>query len=78
MDSGFQVLDSRFFVSGAWIPDSNHGGIPDSKDQNSTFHKQKLHGLAFLYSLCLTLCKTDITLRGTLIAGPKSLRIRES
>ena len=23
MDSGFQVLDSRFFVSETWIPDSN-------------------------------------------------------
>ena len=24
MDSGFQVLDSLFFVSGTWILDSNH------------------------------------------------------
>ena len=31
MDSGFQVLNIRIFVSGTWMPDSNRWirGIPD-------------------------------------------------
>ena len=33
---------------------------------------------AFVYSLYLTLCKTDISLRWTLIAGPKGVRLGES
>ena len=33
---------------------------------------------AFLYSLYLTLCKTDTSLRWTLSAGPKGVRLRES
>ena len=44
LDSGFQILDSRFFVSGIWIPDSNRqqdldslSCIPHSKAQNSGF-----------------------------------------
>lgn len=75
LDPTSWIPDSRY-----WVPDCFVSGacIPDSKGQNSAFHEQKLHGLAFLYSLCLTLNKKDITLRGTLIAGPKSLRIRES
>ena len=34
--------------------------------------------LAFAYSLCLTLYKTDISLRRTLSAGPKGVRLGES
>ena len=36
MDSGFQVLDSGFLVSGTWIPDSTTKicWIPDSISQN--------------------------------------------
>ena len=30
VDSGFQVLDSRLFVSGTWIPDSKRFWDPDS------------------------------------------------
>ena len=50
IDSGFQVCIPGFFVSGTWIPDCNHGlpdslsYIPDSKAQNSGFHKQKSSG----------------------------------
>ena len=44
VDSGFQALDSRFFVSGTWTRDSL-SCIPDSKAQDSGFHKQKF--LAF-------------------------------
>ena len=47
MDSGLQVLDSGFFVGGTWILDPNHkcdpeslSCIPDSKPQNSGFHKK--------------------------------------
>ena len=39
MDSGFQPLDSKFFVSGTWIPDSL-SYISDSKAEDSGFHKQ--------------------------------------
>ena len=35
-------------------------------------------GIAFIYSLYLTLYKTDISLRRTLDAGPKGVRFRES
>ena len=48
VDSTFQVLDSGLFVSGTWIPDSNHLWGSDSlscildRVQNSfIIHKQK-------------------------------------
>ena len=46
MDSRFQIVDFRAFVSGIWIPDSNRwrdsvSCIPDPKAQDSRFHKQK-------------------------------------
>ena len=47
-NSGFKVLDSGFFVSGTWIPDSIIWGIPDSlscipefKAQDSWFCKHQ-------------------------------------
>ena len=49
MDSGFHVLDSVFFVSETWTPDSSRlvgfrtlNCIPDSVIQHSGFHKQKI------------------------------------
>ena len=49
VDSRFHVLDSRFFVSGTWIPDSNFSGfpdslssIPDSEAQESVFHRHQI------------------------------------
>ena len=46
MDSGFQVLDCGFFVSGSWIPDSNGwwdldslSCTPDAKALFSRLHK---------------------------------------
>ena len=51
VNSGSQVLDSKFFVSGTWIPNSIVGGIPDflwciprSNVQDSRFHEQKFPG----------------------------------
>ena len=51
MNSRFQVLDSKFFVSGTWIPNSIVSGIPDflrfildSNVWDSRFHEQKLPG----------------------------------
>ena len=48
-DSGFQALDSGFFVSGTWIRIPNVSRIrdsvrciPDSKAQDSGFHEQKI------------------------------------
>ena len=48
-DSGFQALDSEFFVSGTWIRIPNVSRIrdsvrciPDSKAQDSGFHEQKI------------------------------------
>ena len=43
VDSEFDVLDSEFFFSGDWIPDSNRkqdslSRIPDYRAQNSGFH----------------------------------------
>ena len=38
-DSRFQPLDSKFFVSGTWIPDSL-SYISESKAEDSRFHKQ--------------------------------------
>ena len=58
MDSGFQLLDSRSFSVklGFWIPTvigipDSYSCIPDSKAQNSGFHKQKFPGLRNLDSL---------------------------
>ena len=42
VDSGIQVLDSGFSVSGTWIPFIS--GIPDSKAQDSGFNKQTFLG----------------------------------
>ena len=51
MDSGFNVLDSEFLVSGIWILDSNRqwilgslSCIPDSKAQGTGFHSKKIAG----------------------------------
>ena len=51
MDSGFEVLDSGFFIIETWIPDSSNkwdpdslSCIPDSKVQDSRFHKQNFPG----------------------------------
>ena len=48
VDSRFQVLDSRFFVSRNWIPDSNHWWVSgfvelysEFQSPKSTFDKQK-------------------------------------
>ena len=44
MDSRFQVLDARFFVSGTLIRDCIHKSDPDSlscEARNSGFHKKK-------------------------------------
>ena len=44
MDSRFQVLDGRFFVTRTLIRDSNHKSDPDSlscEAQDSGFHKKK-------------------------------------
>ena len=53
VDSRFHVLDSGFFVSEIWIripivsgiPDSL-SCLPDSKAQDSGFHKQKFHAVS--------------------------------
>ena len=55
MDSGFQVLDSVFFVSETWTPDSvgfrwDSGSLnclPDSVIQHSGFQKLKFSGSGF-------------------------------
>ena len=52
MDSGFQVLDSVFFVSGTWIKDRvelriPRAVIPDSKVQDSEFQNEKIPGFRY-------------------------------
>ena len=56
MDSGFQITDSGFFVSGTWIPDLGSGFripivrgilhsfscIPDSANKNSTIREIRI------------------------------------
>ena len=51
MDSRFQLLNSGFFVSGTRILDSL-SCIPDSKAQDSEFHKQNFLGLRFKIAPC--------------------------
>ena len=43
MDSGFQILNCRFFDSETWIPDSL-SCIPDFKAKDFGFQKQKFSG----------------------------------
>ena len=42
LDSGFEILDYGFLVSGTWIPDFNR--YTDSKAQDSGLHKQNFSG----------------------------------
>ena len=51
MDSRFQLLNSGFFVSGTRILDSL-SCIPDSKAQDSEFHKQNFPGFRFKIAPC--------------------------
>ena len=49
LDSGLHAVDYGFqvFFSGTWIPDS-HCCIPESKAQDSEFHRQKLPVFPYL------------------------------
>ena len=41
VDSRFQVLDSRFFISRTWIPDSNHCWVSGFVELYSEFQSKK-------------------------------------
>ena len=67
MDSGFQVLDFGFFVSGAWIPDSNHRLDSKGKNLLDSGIQETLHGVilgdrpSVLMELCCKLYQSSNT-----------------